>query len=42
MMKVNDFQKCKLPLRFPTRDYFSLIYETKYLLEARLDPSRCL
>ena len=41
MMKVNDFQKYEVTLKIPYEDYFSLIYETKYLLEARLDPSRC-
>ena len=41
MMKVNDFQKYEVTLKIPYEDYFSLIYETKYLLEARLGPDRC-
>ena len=41
MMKVNDFQKYEVTLNIPYEDYFSLIYETKYLLEARLGPGRC-
>ena len=41
MMKVNDFQKYEVTLNIPYEDYFSLIYETKYLLEARLGPDRC-
>ena len=40
MMKVNDFQKYEVTLKIPYEDYFSLIYETKYLLEARLGPDR--
>jgi hypothetical protein len=41
MMKVNDFQKYEVTLKIPYEDYFSLIYETKYLLEARLGSDRC-
>jgi hypothetical protein len=41
MMKVNDFQKYEVSLRIPYEDYFNLIYETKYLLEARLGADRC-
>ncbi len=41
MMKVNDFQKYEVTLTIPYESYFSLIYETKYLLEARLCPNRC-
>ena len=41
MMKVNDFQKYEISLRIPYEDYFSLIYETKYLMEARLGADRC-
>ena len=41
MMKVNDFQKYEVSLKIPYEDYFSLIYETKYLLEARLGADRC-
>ena len=41
MMKVNDFQKYEISLKIPYDDYFNLIYETKYLLEARLGADRC-
>ncbi len=41
MMKVNDFQKYEVTLKIPYESYFGLIYETKYLLEARLCPDRC-
>jgi len=41
MMKVNDFQKYEVTLKIPYESYFGLIYETKYLLEARLCPERC-
>jgi hypothetical protein len=41
MMKVNDFQKYEVSLKIPYEDYFSLIYDTKYLLEARLGAERC-
>ena len=41
MMKVNDFQKYEISLKIPYEEYFSLIYESKYLLEARLGPDRC-
>ena len=40
MMKVNDFQKYEITLLISYEDYFSLIYDTKYLLEARLGPDR--
>jgi len=40
MMKVNDFQKYEVTLNISYEDYFSLIYETKYLLEARLGVNR--
>lgn len=40
MMKFNDFQKYKVTLFIPYRKYFELIYETKYLLEARLKSGR--
>ena len=41
MMKINDFQKYEISLKIPYEEYFSLIYESKYLLEARLGPDRC-
>ena len=41
MMKINDFQKYEISLKIPYDDYFNLIYETKYLLEARLGADRC-
>lgn len=41
MMKLNDFQKYEITLKIPYEDYFSLIYDTKYLLEARLSADRC-
>ena len=40
MMKINDFQKYKATLLIPYEQYFSLIYDTKYLLEARLSSGR--
>ena len=40
MMKVNDFQKYLLTIRIPYEDYFSLIYESKHILEARLGSDR--
>ena len=40
MMKVNDFQKYLVTLRIPYEDYFSLIYESKHILEARLGSDR--
>lgn len=40
MMKVNDFQKYEVTLSISYEDYFSLIYDTKYLIEARLGPDR--
>jgi len=40
-MKINDFQKYEVTLKIPYEEYFNLIYETKYLLEARLGPDRC-
>ena len=41
MMKFNDFQKYEATLRIPYEKYFELIYETKYLIEARLSAERC-
>ena len=40
MMKVNDFLRYDITLKIDYDDYFRLIYETKYLLEARLGPNR--
>tara|TARA_Y100000022_G_scaffold200629_1_gene216922 strand:+ start:2735 stop:3400 length:666 start_codon:yes stop_codon:yes gene_type:complete len=40
MMKLNDFQKYDVTLLIPYEKYFELIYETKYLLEARLNSDR--
>ncbi len=40
MMKVNDFLKYTITLNIEYENYFSLIYDTKYLLEARLGPDR--
>ena len=40
MMKVNDFQKYEVTLMISYDDYFKLIYESKYLIEARLGPDR--
>jgi len=40
MMKINDFQKYEATLLIPYDQYFSLIYDTKYLLEARLSSGR--
>ncbi len=40
MMKLNDFQKYDVTLLIPYEKYFELIYETKYLLEARLNSGR--
>ena len=40
MMKVNDFLRYTINLNIEYENYFSLIYETKYLLEARLGPNR--
>ena len=40
MMKVNDFQKYEVTLCISYENYFKLIYETKYLIEARLGPDR--
>jgi hypothetical protein len=40
MMKVNDFLKYDITLKIDYDDYFRLIYETKYLIEARLGPNR--
>lgn len=39
-MKFNDFQKYIVTLNIPYEKYFELIYETKYLLEARLKTGR--
>ena len=38
MMKVNDFLKYEISLNISYEDYFRLIYDTKYLIEARLGP----
>lgn len=40
MMKVNDFLRYDITLKIEYDDYFRLIYETKYLIEARLGPNR--
>jgi hypothetical protein len=40
MMKVNDFLKYDITLKIEYDDYFRLIYDTKYLIEARLGPNR--
>ena len=40
MMKFNDFQKYQATLFIPYEKYFELIYETRYLLEARLGKDR--
>ena len=40
MMKVNDFLKYDITLKIDYDDYFRLIYDTKYLIEARLGPNR--
>ncbi len=40
MMKLNEFQKYEATLLIPYEKYFELIYETKYLLEARLGSNR--
>jgi hypothetical protein len=40
MMKFNDFQQYQVTLFIPYEKYFALIYETKYLLEARLGTDR--
>jgi hypothetical protein len=40
MLKVNDFLKYTITLDIEYENYFSLIYDTKYLLEARLGPDR--
>ncbi len=39
-MKINDFLKYEITLNIEYEDYFRLIYETKYMLEARLGPNR--
>ena len=36
MMKVNDFLKYEISLNISYEDYFRLIYDNKYLIEARL------
>ena len=38
MMKVNDFLKYEISLSISYEDYFRLIYDNKYLIEARLGP----
>ena len=40
MMKVNDFLRYDIKLKIDYDDYFRLIYDTKYLIEARLAPNR--
>jgi len=40
MMKFNEFQKYEATLLIPYQKYFELIYETKYLIEARLSSGR--
>jgi len=40
MMKLNDFLRYEISLTIDYEDYFRLIYETKYMLEARLIPGR--
>lgn len=40
MMKFNDFLRYEITLNIDYEDYFRLIYETKYLLEARMDVNR--
>jgi len=40
MMKVNDFLKYEISLSISYEDYFRLIYDNKYLIEARLGPDR--
>ena len=40
MMKVNDFLKYEINLSISYEDYFRLIYDNKYLIEARLGPNR--
>ena len=39
-MKVNDFLRYDIKLKIDYDDYFRLIYDTKYLIEARLGPNR--
>ena len=39
-MKVNDFLKYEISLNISYEDYFRLIYDNKYLIEARLGPNR--
>ena len=40
MIKLNDFLKYTVHLNIEYECYFRLIYETKYMLEARLGPNR--
>ena len=40
MMKVNDFLKYEISLNISYEDYFRLIYDNKYLIEARLGPDQ--
>ena len=40
MIKTNDFLKYTVKLNIEYENYFRLIYETKYLLEARLGPDK--
>jgi hypothetical protein len=39
-MKINDFLKYEISLNISYEDYFRLIYDNKYLIEARLGPNR--
>ena len=39
-MKVNDFLRYEISLSISYEDYFRLIYDNKYLIEARLGPDR--
>jgi len=40
MMKLNDFLRYEITLNIDYEDYFKLIYDTKYMLEARLGLNR--
>ena len=40
MMKVNDFLRYEISLSISYEDYFRLIYDNKYLIEARLGSDR--
>ena len=39
MMKLNDFLRYEITLNIDYEEYFRLIYETKYMIEARLGPN---